>query len=184
MLVGGPGAGVGHSKPFVRCQVSYIRCVQRLRSAHHFQLHVGAHRVTAPHSRHSWVRCPCSSVPARGASQPTRTRFGPSLCPLGQWVGASSVQSMGGTVAAGSDRSGRSRTGPAPALPAAGNRVRRGRRVTRGPAAEPNPHHPGTPHEDPRHLRGHAADPAAGDRPPHPGPVELRAQVIGSPPLH
>lgn len=91
----GPGVGVGHGASFVRCEGIHIRCVRRSRGAHNFQLQVGSHSVTAPPSKQSWVREPCSSVPARDASQPTRTRLGPRRWPLGQRVGAS-VQSMRG----------------------------------------------------------------------------------------
>lgn len=56
------------------------------------------------HPRQTKMRCPWSRLPWRPASQPTRTRSGPSGCPLGQWVGASSVhRSTAGRLAAGSD---------------------------------------------------------------------------------
>lgn len=56
--------------------------------------------------RRMWIRCPWSMLPRRSASQPTRTRWGPSSCPLGQRVGAPSVLHAG-KVAAKSDSGAR-----------------------------------------------------------------------------
>ena len=133
-------------------------------SGGYFQLQVGSHFVTAPHLRHSCVRHPCSTVQWVGAFQPTRTRPGPNWRRPRQWEALWS------------------RTGPAPARPNRARRVHGGRYVRPGPAVIPNPHPTAMPLEDPRHLRGHAADPAARDRPPHPGPVQRRTEVAGHSP--